>query len=101
MQDICWRFEDATPPFRAVEGRLGHQCHRETAQALTVFAGKDRDARRLLLRRENNHLQIVRAFFDLKQHAVKDETNALKVAITAKEQERAEPLHQQEQDQLG
>ena len=83
----CWRFEDAMPQLCAVEERLDRQCRQET-----ISVGEDRDASRLLLQRENNNLKIVRAFCDLKQQAIKEEMDTLKMTIATKERE---------QDQLG
>ena len=80
-----------------VEEKLGHQCRqccKETDQALTIFAGEDRDVRQLLLQRENNNLRIVRALCDLEQQAFKEETDTLKVVIAPKEQKRADLLQQ-------
>ena len=88
----CWRFEDAMPQFCAVEERLDRQCRQETDHASTIFVREDRNASRLLLQRENNNLKIVRAFCDLKQQAIKEEMDTLKMTIATKERE---------QDQLG
>ena len=54
--------------------------------------------RRMLLRRENTNLRIVNTLCNLEQQAVREETEALRAALAAKELEKAALLQYAEAD---
>ena len=84
--DQCFRFNDGTRPVCVAEGQLGHQpClhQKQTAQAL--LGSESPRTRRMLLRRENRNLRMVRRFTDMEHRVVISETTAWRKAVAAKE----------------
>ena len=84
----CHRFHDGTSPVCAVEATLGHMCQpclkqNQTAQAL--LGSQSPRTQRMLLRRENRNLQMVRRFTDMEHRLVVSETLAWREAVASKE----------------
>jgi hypothetical protein len=88
--DRCFRFDDGTRPVCGAEGQLGHLCQpclRQSQAAQALLGSESPRTRRMLLRRENRNLRIVRQFTDMEHRVVVSETEAWREALVAKEAE--------------
>ena len=86
--DDCYLFHDGTKPLCGVKDQLGHECQqclRQSQTAQELLGSVSPRTRRMLLRRENRNLQLVRRFTDMQHRLIMNENAAWHEAIAAKE----------------
>ena len=88
--DKCFRFNDGTKPISGAKGQLGHlcrPCRRQDQAAQALFDNETPQARRMLLRQENQNLRMVRTLTTIEHQAEASATEAWRVEV-AKTAER-------------